>query len=323
MRKVTSWGFWILIIVLVPLLAACDEVDPQPTAPASDGQAVLSPPTRTLGPIVSFTPRFTATPIPSATFTPSITPIPSETAVPPTPTLTTTPSPTATIAGEIRSTENVNLREGPGTDYTIVISLPSGTELGVLGIQTNANGQDWYKVAYEDEDGDISSAWIFASLVDTTFKDAVGLITPQPGDDPSPEPIETAIPGQINILAYCSQKNVRPPTPTESDNVFIEWSWYVSRPEYMDDHLEHATYRVKLDGELLTGWDEYATDMKTESGVYIIYWYYPVGKLDAGEHTVEFELSWDDTITDGYAQFGPNTSNPVDSGRCTFTVTDN
>ena len=96
MRKVTAWGFWFVIIVLMVLLAACDEVDPQPTAPAADNQAVLSPPTRTLGPIVSFTPRFTATPIPSATFTPSITPVPTDTQVP---TATAEPQRTDTPTG--------------------------------------------------------------------------------------------------------------------------------------------------------------------------------------------------------------------------------
>lgn len=322
MRRVTGWSIWLLILVLAAMLAACDEIDTAPTAQAPDDQAVLSLPTRTLGPIVSFTPRFTATPIPSATFTPSITPLPTDTVQPPTATPTTTPTPTATVSGVIRSSQNVNLREGPGTDYRVVANISPGTELGVLGIQTDARGQDWYKIAYTDDDGDAQSAWVFAPLIDTTFRDVVGLVTPQPGSGPAPQPAETAIPGRVDILAYCAQKGVRPPPVSSNDNVFVEWSWYVSRPEYMDDHLEHGTYEVRLDGELLDDWQEYATDMKTESGVYIIYWYYPVGRLAPGQHRVDFELTWDEAITDGYARFGPETANSVDSGNCTFTVTD-
>lgn len=322
MRTYPRWIIWGLIGLLLPVLAACDQVEngtPSPVAP--DDQAVLSPPTRTLGPIVSFTPRFTATPIPSATYTPSITPVPSETPVPPTSTPTHTPTPTPTVAGVIRSTENVNLREGPGTDYDIVMSASSGTKLGVLGVQTNAQGQEWYKVAITDEDGETRNLWAFAPLIDTDFKDVVGLVTPRPDSEGEAQPASTPIPERENILAYCRQKNVRPPTPTTNDNVFIEWSWYVSRPEYMDDHLEHAAYNVWLDGELLEDWEQYATEMTTESGVYIIYWYYPVGKLEPGTHEVEFRLSWDEPITDGYAEFGPGTANETDTGDCTFTVT--
>ncbi len=321
MHTYARWGIWLLVCLLIPVLAGCDEIEPEtpmPTVP--DNQAVLSPPTRTLGPIVSFTPRFTATPIPSATYTPSVTPVPTDTTMPPTLTNTPTPTLTPTVSGVIQSRENVNLREGPGTDYAIVNSVPPGTELGVLGIQTDDRGQDWYKVAVEIAEGEQQRAWVFAPLLDTRFKDVVGLVTPVPGDDPAPVPVETAVPGSKNILAYCRQKAVRPPTPTTNDTIYIEWSWYVSRPEYMEDHLEHATYKVWLDGELLEDWEDYATDMKTESGVYIIYWYYPVGKLAAGEHEVEFQLSWDEAITDGYAQFGPDTANQVDAGSCSFTV---
>src|SRR5690606_33530066 len=113
---------------------------------------------------------------------------------------------------------------------------------------------------------------------------------------------------------YCRQKNVRPASPTTNDNVYIEWSWYVARQELMDQHLENGTYEVRLDGELLDDWEQYATEMKLEQGVWIIYWFYPVGKLDAGEHNVEFSVTWDEAITDGYEQFGPGTPNEIDQG---------
>ena len=45
------------------------EAGPDSTAPTVEGGEVASLPTRTVKPIVSFTPRFTATPLPSATFT--------------------------------------------------------------------------------------------------------------------------------------------------------------------------------------------------------------------------------------------------------------
>ncbi len=317
MRHFIRLSIWVACLALIVLLTSCDEGLANEPSPVSTEQVALQIPTRTLGPIVSFTPRFTATPIPSATFTPSATPIPTDTPVPPTHTPTDTPTLTPTVEGVIRSTENVNLREGPGINYDIVRSVSPGTDLGILGVQTDARGREWYKVAYTDDDGEVLHAWVFAALIDTDFESLVGLTETPPATSAA---APTVVPNRVDILAYCQQKGVRPPSPKTSDNVFIEWSWYVSHPEYMDDHLEHATYDVHLDGKPLENWTRFATDMKLEAGVYIIYWYYPVGQLDPGEHRVDFRLTWDTSITDGYAQFGPGTAREVDEGSCTFTV---
>jgi uncharacterized protein YraI len=318
MHSRSRWGIWLLIGIVL-LLAACDEV------PASSPSS-----TRTVKPIVSFTPRFTATPIPSVTYTPSNTPVPTSTPVPPTLTRTPTPTATATVAGVVQSTENVNLREGPGENYPIVVSVSPGTTVGVLGVQTDTRGRDWYKVAYVDEDGEELRLWVYARLLDTDFDLVVAPATPtsvSPGTnlEPSPAtraPTPTREPNRVEILAYCHQKSIRPPRPSTADNVYVEWSWFVSLPEYMDQHLENANYAVRLDGRLLENWERYATDMRLEGGVWIIYWYYPVGKLEAGEHEITFELTWDSAISDGYNDFGPGTANETDEGNCSFVVTE-
>jgi uncharacterized protein YraI len=326
MRKGLRWSIG-LLVCLVLVTAACDEVPTKTPSPStSEEESVLRLPTRTLGPIVSFTPRFTATPIPSATYTPSITPIPSDTSEPPTLTPTLTPTATPTVAGVIRSTNNVNLREGPGTDYAAVLSVAPGTELGVVGLQTDAAGRDWYKVAFTDEDGQTQYLWVSATLVETNFMDVVSVIPtttspppPSPGTPAAPAP--TQEPNSVRILAYCRQKGITPPSPTTGDSVYIEWSWFVARPEYMQDHLDNASYEVRLDGKLLDNWAQYATKMKLEGGVWIVYWYYPVGRLSAGEHKIDFRLTWSKAVTDGYKNFGPDTPNEADTGDCTFTVT--
>jgi uncharacterized protein YraI len=320
MRKCLRWGIG-LLVCLVLVMAACDEVPAKTPSPAtSQEESVLRLPTRTLVPIVSFTPRFTATPIPSATYTPSVTPIPTDTSEPPTLTLTLTPTATPTVAGVIRSTENVNLREGPGTDYAAVLSVAPGTELGVMGVQTDAGGREWYKVAYTDEDDQTQYLWVLANLVDTDFSEVVSGVPTAPPPGTPAAPVPTQEPNSVRVLAYCRQKGVTPPSPTTSDAVYVEWSWFVARPELMQDHLDSASYEVRLDGKLLDNWSQYATKMKLEAGVWIVYWYYPVGRLSAGEHTIDFRLTWSKEITDGYKNFGPGTTNEADTGDCTFTV---
>jgi|AMZC01.1.fsa_nt_AMZC01002868.1_3 uncharacterized protein YraI len=317
MRIYVHWTLGLALIALLMLSGCNDTASNEPSPAAGDG-AVLSVPTRTLGPIVSFTPRFTATPIPSATYTPSLTPTVTDTPVPPSPTPTVTPTPTPTMSGVIRSTENVNLRSGPGTNYEIVLSVRPGTELGVLGMQTDSRGREWYKVAYTDEDGEVQYLWVLGALIETDFASLRNLVETPPATSIA---AATPEPNRVDILAYCQQKRVRPPSPKTTDEVYIEWSWYVARPEYMEEHLLNANYEVRLDGRLLENYERYATEMKREEGVWIIYWYYPVGKLSAGQHEVDFRLTWDQPITDGYARFGPGTPNEVDRGSCTFTVT--
>ena len=333
MRKRLRWSLGLLAgFLMLLLLTACDEVAPETPSPGvqDDNGAVLSLPTRTILPIVSFTPRFTATLIPSITFTPSNTPTLTLTTVPPTLTPTSSPTLTPTVSGVIRSTENVNLREGPGTNYDIVLNASPGTELGVLGVQTDSQGREWYKVAVADDDDIIQYVWVISSLVETDFDDIVGEdATPPPAatevasaPDTTATPTSTPEPNRVEILAYCQQKGIRPPRPASTDRVYVEWSWFVSRSEYMDEHLENANYEVRLDGELLDNWDRYATELALEDGVYFVYWYYPVGQLESGEHTVEFRLTWDEAINDGYDRFGPGTANEVDEGTCIFTVTE-
>lgn len=351
MRKALYWSIFISIMLIVGLLlAACDEVEPEAeSSDTGDDARVASVPTRTVKPIVSFTPRFTATPIPSATFTPSTTPQPTETPVPASPTPTITPSPTPTVSGVIQSTsDRVNLRSGPGFGDEIVVSVPNATELGVVGYQEDPAGLGWYKVAYTDNDGQTQLLWVRSTLLDTNYaaivaapsvtpaavadadnaneaddagdaedspaasNSAAGTATRTPGPTPPPE--------RIDILAYCRQKGVNPPRITTNDEVYIEWSWYVAREDLMQQHLDNSNYEVRLDGELIEGWERYASEVKRESGVWIIYWFVPVGTLEPGEHKVTYLLTWDDAITDGYDDFGPGTPIETNEGNCVFTV---
>jgi len=204
-----------------------------------------------------------------------------------------------------------------------VVSVDPGTELGILSLQTDDQGFGWYQVGYRSEDGDVQHLWIRNNLVDTPYDPFSGQTSPLDtpvGMTPQPGVVATPEPDRVDILAYCRQKFLRPPSPTTDDKVYIEWSWFVSRAEFMDQHLANANYEVTLDDEVLDNWPSYATEMKQEAGRWIVYWYYPVGKLSAGEHTLTFRLTWDEAITDGYADFGPGTNNETDEGDCTFTV---
>jgi hypothetical protein len=96
-------------------------------------------------------------------------PTPSDT---PTPSLTPTSSPTATLPpnanARVHLESGVNLRDGPGLNFTRLLTLDPGVPLQLVG----RNGdRAWYQtVTFDGRMG-----WIFADLVDTFFVDPAAL----------------------------------------------------------------------------------------------------------------------------------------------------
>ncbi len=146
MRRKTSLVFFVAGLVA---LAACST--------GGSGEQVLAP-TSTLAPIVSLTPRFTATPVASRTPLPTFTYTPTESPIPPTPSDTPTPSPTAPVIGVIQSAQTVNVREGPGTNFSALTSLDPGTGVEVIGISTDG---DWTNIQMDDG----SQGWVSTRLL--------------------------------------------------------------------------------------------------------------------------------------------------------------
>lgn len=81
------------------------------------------------------------TTVPTTPTTPT-TPIPPTN--PTTPTTPTTPKPPVIVYGYING-NNVNIRSGPGTNFSIIATLPMNTRLEVL-----ERGTQWHKVKYQD-----------------------------------------------------------------------------------------------------------------------------------------------------------------------------
>jgi hypothetical protein len=110
-----------------------------------------------------------STAAPDAAFSPTPAPTATPTNVPFTPTATITPffwsSPTPTLtptfsgdcAGQINLESNVNMRQGPNTDYGLIRSVPAGSEVIV-----NAQSEDgaWMYIEFEGERG-----WVSGDLV--------------------------------------------------------------------------------------------------------------------------------------------------------------
>jgi hypothetical protein len=181
------------------LAAAC-------TPPGGNSLSAL--PTNTLSPLVSMTPRFTATPVPSKTPLPSATFTPSDTPITPTPSNTPTPSATPPITGIVASLQTVNVREGPGVNFSAIKALVPGT-----GVEVVAQSQDgrWMNIRMDDG----TQGWIATSLVRINPTPTI-----VPTATPSPDltlmalgtPLPTAIFGGSTITPT-PPRGVTTPTP--------------------------------------------------------------------------------------------------------------
>ena len=80
-------------------------------------------------------------------------------------------------------------------------------------------------------------------------------------------------------------------------------------------------YDIAVDGQKLQNWRQFTEpDLVPQGPNYYQYWYMPYGPLTAGQHVITYHITWKAAISDGYEQFGPGTTNPEQTGTCTFTV---
>ncbi|MCL4395625.1 MAG: SH3 domain-containing protein [Chloroflexi bacterium] len=134
-------------------------------------------------------PTATPTPKPTIAATPTLPPPtepPTPTAVPPTP---IPPSPTP-VPPQATTKQQVNVRQGPGTTFTIAGKMPKATTAVILGKNEDAS---WFQVAFPDaaHPGWVASA--FVTVTGTTDQLPVVAVAPPPTVTPGgPTPVKTA-----------------------------------------------------------------------------------------------------------------------------------
>ena len=134
---------------------------------------------------------------------------------------------------------------------------------------------------------------------------------------------QTSSQSGVDILAYCDNPGFGLPAPRNLNagaTIDIYWSWYARTREQLQDHIDNVIYEVSIDGNRLTNWRLYATPVTQEGNNWYQYWFVPYGPLTSGEHVIQYRVTWREPISDGYAEFGPNTSTPFEEGSCRFTV---
>lgn len=128
----------------------------------------------------------------------------------------------------------------------------------------------------------------------------------------------------VGVFALCDNRalGVSPPSNLAAGStISIWWRWYAGTEAQVREHDAAVDYNVQLDGVRLTNWRQYGSAIRQDNVGFYKEWYVPVPTpLTAGQHTITYEATWSTPISDGLAQYGPGTANPVERGSCTFTV---
>ena len=169
--------------------------------------AALTPvPTKTLRPTFTNTPaKPTATPSPTAVAATPTPEIPTATPEPPTP----EPTPTSDRAAFTVASTTVNVRSGPGTNYSVIGQLRQGQTLTITG--KNPSG-DWWQFDFGGRQG-----WVFGQNVRVTNAGAVAVAANIPAA-PTARPTATRAPQRPAATRPPAQPT-QPPAPASRYSV--------------------------------------------------------------------------------------------------------
>lgn len=200
-------------------------------------------------------PTRTAEPTRQPTATPS--PQPSATQVPPTFTLTAVPL-------QVTATQNVNIRSGPGTNFSIIGKLEQGKTAPLIG---KSPDDVWWQIAFPTEQ---ESGWVAAQFVtvsgETTSIAIVAIPTSSQSATPRPTsaPKATATAVAVDLIAFQSKMEsstydlytIKPDgtelhrlTDAPGNDQFPSWSSDAKRIVFSSDRDgQNEIYVMNVDG---------------------------------------------------------------------------
>lgn len=125
------------------------------------------------------------------------------------------------------------------------------------------------------------------------------------------------------IFAECDDYPVAEPGVVyDNDNIVVFWSWFTDTRAQMEDHLENVNYSVTY-YQVLALPNVTQTEIQTIGGNAWVFFYANLGNLRPGQYYIEYKVSWDEPVSDGFDTYGPGTDNEVLVSGCSFDVIPN
>lgn len=114
----------------------------------------------------------------------------------------------------------------------------------------------------------------------------------------------------------------------DTDTITVFWSWFAATPALAQDHINNAQYEVFLSSPYANRQPFPDVDVSPitlrEDGNYYVFYSANLGMgFRPGDYRVDYYVTWDTVIDDGYNLFGPGTETEFILNTCTFTVQNN
>jgi hypothetical protein len=233
--------------------------------------------------------------------------------------------------------------------YSEQVAFTDGTTLAdgavasarvIVARTNNVQSVDFEFTATDTQDGCGSQLTTTGSSVDTgagattTTSGQVGITRPilapngvlNPNFTPEPTVVIGARPSdQFRsqtpglLFAECDEYPMAlPGLIYDNDQVIIYWSWFTRTQAQMEEHFANAQYSVKMNGAAFNNVQR--SDITRRDGNYWVFYQATAGQLRPGHYEVEYRLTWANPVNDGYDDYGPGTSNPIEAGNCNFDV---
>jgi len=173
----------------------------------------------------------------------------------------------------------------------------------------------------------ISSAGIYRP--DGGFLNPILFTAPEPIVQIGARQSDQIIPGRTNnpglIYAQCADvAGADPGLLFDTDELVIYWSWYARTPEQVESHIANSSYVVTLNGQIFDSVRVSPIQQVPGDNNWWVFYTVNTGTgWQPGSYGIQYNLSWVNTITDGYEDFGPGTENDFFDSGCAFTVEEN
>lgn len=126
------------------------------------------------------------------------------------------------------------------------------------------------------------------------------------------------------IFAECNKYPVaNPGLIYDSDRITVFWSWFAKTAEQVQQHIDNAVYEVGYFDSQPFIPDVIRSPIQEIDGLFWVFYTIDVGFAKPGNYPIEYKLSWEQPITDGFGNFGPGTANEQILSNCTFSVEPN
>ncbi|MEQ8671767.1 MAG: hypothetical protein RLP44_28580 [Aggregatilineales bacterium] len=125
------------------------------------------------------------------------------------------------------------------------------------------------------------------------------------------------------IFAECNDYPVAVPGLVyDTDDVVVFWSWFAETAEQVQDHINNANYSVTY-YQTLPLPNVQVSAIQQIGSFYWVFYTARLGNLLPGQYYIQYQVSWDNAITDGISDYGPGTDTEALYSGCGFRILPN